>query len=310
VTRRMMFVVGRRRGLLCKPFDQPMPISHVVYIDESGDTGLEVVRTPDDPKGATEWLVLSGFVVKIEHDSKMVTWVQDVQADFTSKRGDLHFNKLLPFKKPLVCAQLALKDCKCFVVMSNKKNMEKYKNSRLDPKNKSWIYWFLARLLLERVTEYCESEIPPERCGTDKLRIIFSRRGGLMYADFEAYLTKLYWQSRLNSLTLAYKDIKWPMIDWEEIRVLDHKERAGLQLADVVAGAFFQAVEMNRGAETECDSNCANLLKPVIAARPSGWTIGYGLKTMPIPTAMNLMESQKALFEFYGFPKTGWKVGG
>jgi hypothetical protein len=103
---------------------------------------------------------------------------------------------------------------------------------------------------------------------------------------------------------------KWPMIDWEEIRVLDHKERAGLQLADVVAGAFFQAVEMNRGAETECDSNCANLLKPVIAARPSGWTIGYGLKTMPIPTAMNLMESQKALFEFYGFPKTGWKVGG
>jgi hypothetical protein len=287
-----------------------MPISHVVYIDESGDTGLEAVKKPDDPKGATEWLVLAGFVVKVQHDPKMVAWVHDVQADFTSKRGDLHFNRLLEFKKPLVCAQLAKKDCKCFVVMSNKKNIERYRNARLDPSNKSWIYWFLARLLLERVTEYCESQIPQQRRGTDKLRIIFSRRGGLMYVDFEEYLTKLYWQSRLNSLVLAYKDIKWSVIDWEEIRVLDHKAMAGLQLADVIAGPFYQAVELNRGAEQECDPSCAKLLKPVIAARPSGWTIGYGLKTMPIPSAMNLAKSQKALFEFYGFRKTGWGAGG
>jgi hypothetical protein len=287
-----------------------MPILHVVYIDESGDTGLEIVKTPDDPKGATEWLVLAGFVVTIEHDSKMVAWVQDVQADFISKRRDLHFNKLTEFKKPLVCAQLAQKDCKCFVVMSNKKNIEKYKNARLDPSNRSWIYWFLARLLLERVTEYCEDHITLDRRGADKLRIIFSRRGGLMYADFNAYLTKLYWQSRLRSLTLGYKDIKWSVVDWEEIRVLDHKDRAGLQLADVIAGAFYQAVEMNRGEAKECDPSCAKLLKPLIAARSNGWTIGYGLKPMPIPEAMSLVESQKALFEFFGFPKAGWKVGG
>lgn len=287
-----------------------MPVSHVVYIDESGDTGLESVKTPDDPKGATEWLVLGAIVVKIKHDPKMVSWVDDVQSGFTSKRADLHFNKLLSFKKPLVCAELAKKECKCFVVMSNKKNIEKYKNPRLDPSNKSWIYWFLARLLLERVTEYCENQIPQARRGTDKLRIIFSRRGGLTYKDFNDYLTKLYWRSRLGSLVLSYKDIKWSVIDWDEIRVFDHKERAGLQLADVVAGAFYQGVELNRGAIEECDPSCANLLKPVIASRPSGWTIGYGLKTMPIPEAMNLVASQKALFEFYGFPQAGWKRGG
>lgn len=287
-----------------------MPVTFVAYIDESGDTGLEVVKKPDDPQGATEWLVLSAFVVKIEHDSKMVGWTQDVQAEFTSKRADLHFNKLLDFKKSLVCTALAKKDCKSFVVMSNKKNIEKYRNSRLDPSNKSWIYWFLARLLLERVTEYCENQTPQERRGTDKLRIIFSRRGGLRYIDFEEYLTKLCWQSRLGSLVLSYKDIKWSVIDWEEIRVLDHKERAGLQLADVVAGAFYQAVEQNRGGgEIECDPSHAKLLKPIIAARPSGWTIGYGLKTMPIPAAMNLAISQRGLFEAFGFPKTGWGSG-
>jgi hypothetical protein len=109
-------------------------------------------------------------------------------------------------------------------------------------------------------------------------------------ADFNAYLTKLYWQSRLRSLTLGYKDIKWSVIDWEEIRVLDHKDRAGLQLADVIAGAFYQAVEMNRGEAKECDPSCAKLLKPLIAARSNGWTIGYGLKPMPIPEAMHLVH--------------------
>lgn len=284
-----------------------MPVAYVAYIDESGDTGLDLVKKPDDPRGATEWLVLSAFVVKIEHDSKMVAWTQDVQAGFTSKRTDLHFNKLLDFKKALVCGELAKKECECFVVMSNKKNIEKYRNSRLDDGNKAWIYWFLARLLLERVTEYCESQTPIERRGNDKLRIIFSRRGGLTYRDFNAYLTKLYLQSRLNSLVLNYKDIKWPVVDWEEIRVLDHKERAGLQLADVIAGAFYQAVELNRGGgQTDCNPSHAKLLKPIIACRPSGWTIGYGLKPMPAPAAMNLTKSQKALFEFYGFSPLAW----
>ena len=83
-----------------------MPVTFVAYIDESGDTGLETVKKPDDPRGATEWLVLSALVVKIEHDFKMVAWTQNVQSQFISKRGDLHFNKLLPFKKTLVCDAL------------------------------------------------------------------------------------------------------------------------------------------------------------------------------------------------------------
>jgi hypothetical protein len=44
--------------------------------------------------------------------------------------------------------------------------------------NKARIYWWLSRLLLERVTEYCESLVPEDRRTQDKLRIVFSRRGG------------------------------------------------------------------------------------------------------------------------------------
>jgi hypothetical protein len=131
-----------------------MPVAFVAYIDESGDTGLDLVKKPDDPKGATEWLVLSAFLVRAVNDPKMVTWTHDVQSQFTSTRPDLHFNKLFPFKKTLVASALAKKQAKGFVVMSNKKNIEKYKNPRLDADNKAWIYWFLTRLLLERVTAF------------------------------------------------------------------------------------------------------------------------------------------------------------
>lgn len=279
-----------------------MPVRYVVYIDESGDTGLEIIKRPDNPRGATEWLVLSAFLVKIEDDSKMVAWTQDVQADFNSKRTDLHFNKLLPFKKSLVCSAIAKKHCRAFVVLSNKKNIERYKNANLDDGNKSWIYWWLARLLLERVTEFCEAQIPDERRDKDKLRIIFSRRGGLTYKDFEDYLWKLRWQSRAGTLWLNYKDLKWSVIDFDEIRVLDHKQRAGLQLADVVAGAFFEAVERNRGSVEACDPSYAQALKPILARRPvTNSLLGFGIKPIPLPAWMNLTPEQKAVFNFYGY---------
>jgi|SRR5215213_2074621 len=284
-----------------------MSVTHVVYIDESGDTGLELVKKPDAPQGATEWLVLAAFVVKIEHDSKMVSWVNDVLAGFTSKRGDLHFNKLLDFKKTLVCGELAKKPCRCFVVMSNKKNIEKYRNPNLDDGNKSWIYWFLARLLLERVTEYCDKQPKPAGRNTNNLRIIFSRRGGLRYIDFERYMAKLHLQSRLNTQVLDYKDLTWSVFDEEEVRVLDHVERAGLQLADVVAGAFYQAVELNRGGQAECDPSYAKLLKPLIHYKGFGWYLGVGLKPMPALHEMDLVEAQKALFTYYGAKEKDWQ---
>jgi hypothetical protein len=34
--------------------------------------------------------------------------------------------------------------------------------------------------------------------------------------------------------------------------------------------------------------------------------LGYGLKTMPLPEAMNLVPAQRALFEFYGFSPLRW----
>jgi hypothetical protein len=73
---------------------------------------------------------------------------------------------------------MTAKPCRLFLVMSNKKNIQGYRNRNLNDNNKAWPYWFLSRYLLERVTEFCEDRIPKAELGQVKLRIIFSRRGG------------------------------------------------------------------------------------------------------------------------------------
>jgi len=108
------------------------PVRFVAYIDESGDTGLSKV-SPKSPGGASEWLILSCFVVRVEHDRALPQWVREIKAQFRNdQRPDLHFSKLVPVKKAIACRTLAAKPCRMFVIMSNKKNIEGYRNPRLE----------------------------------------------------------------------------------------------------------------------------------------------------------------------------------
>jgi hypothetical protein len=285
-----------------------MRVGFVAYIDESGDTGLTRVR-PISPTGASEWLVLSCFLVRVEHDAKLPSWVREITGQFRShQRPDIHFASLIPAKKTIACQTIATKPCRFFIIMLNKKNIQGYRNPNLDDNNKAWIYWFLARLLLERVTEFCEAETPAADRGQPTLRIFFSRRGGLRYIDFVNYLRKLRRQSLAGMLVLDQGDLHWSVIDFEEIFVLDHRARAGLQLADIGAGAFFQAIERNRPAD--CDPRYAKLLRPVIGKSARGHFLPFGIKTRPELHEMGLVPEQQEIFEFYGYNPKGWQAPG
>ena len=65
-----------------------MTVRFVAYVDESGDTGIEKIK-PFDPKGASEWLVLSCFLVKVENDTKLVGLDQGDPVEILERRGDL-----------------------------------------------------------------------------------------------------------------------------------------------------------------------------------------------------------------------------
>lgn len=281
-----------------------MAVKFIAYIDESGDPGLVSLK-PDDPNGSSEWLVVSCFLVREENDHKCVGWVKEILSQFKNVQTPyLHFNELLPVKKKIACQALSQKPCRLFVVMSNKKNMVGHKNPNIKEGNKNWLYWWLMRLLLEKVTDYCEQSTPPEKRGQDHLRIVFSRRGGMMYIDFAKYVERLRRQSSVGMLYIDTGDLCWSVVNDDEIFAYGHKERAGLQLADIVAGAYFNAVERARPAD--CDPECALILKPRMARNKFGNMLGYSVKTMPDLHKMNLDVSQRGLFESYGYNKEGW----
>jgi hypothetical protein len=103
-------------------------------------------------------------------------------------------------------------------------------------------------------------------------------------------------QSKSNTLYLKRGDLKWSVIDpINEIRVFDHSLRAGLQLVDAVAGAFFQAVYGW--------SDPAMALEPRMARNANGRIFDYGVKLMPDGYLNRARQEQQAVFQFYAAQK-------
>jgi len=94
-------------------------------------------------------------------------------------------------------------------------------------------------------------------------------------------------------------------MDLKEIHAFDHRTRAGLQFADIVASAFYQAV--NRDNKAICNPEFAKLLRPRVWGGPNRNWFDSGFKVFPVPLKFpNLNEQQKEVFQYYGYPSDKW----
>jgi hypothetical protein len=278
-------------------------VSYVAYVDESGDDGIARVR-PRDPDGASEWFVLSAVVVRTEAQRETV-WVRNILRDLRlEQRRTLHFQPLDDWRKLAACNAIAQLPLRCFVIMSNKLNMRGYHNPKAArvsvSAGRTWFYWWMTRLLLERVTHFCKTRSLRDYGETRLVRLEFSRRGGLRYAHFQSYLYWLRMQSKTDTLYLKQGDLQWSVIDpISEIRVYDPAERAGLQISDAVAAAFYQAVSGMPVSEPAY----AMALQPRMARDLQGNIFGYGLKLMPNRYYLRAQPHQRPILDFYMHPK-------
>lgn len=177
--------------------------------------------------------------------------------------------------------------------------MRGYRNKRAEVASsrvgRTWFYWWITRLLLERVTDYCERRSLRDYGEPRIVRLEFARRKGLRYAQLQAYLTWLRMQSRAGALFLQHGDLKWSAIDLiNEIGAYDSSERAGLQLSDVVASSFFQSVSGHAP-----DPSHAMVLAPRMAGKPNGQIFDYGLKLMPGNFLSGASAEHRKIFDFY-----------
>lgn len=290
----------------------PPPYHYVAYIDEAGDPGIERVRPIDEP-GASEWLVIGGLLIEASNETAPVEWVRSILDGVGAKqRPIMHFRNLQEWQKPLACQALAKLPVNLFVMASNKKNMRRHRNERAAAKtnplvSKQIFYNFCLRLMLERITDCCLRHSLRTHGGPRHVKIIFSKRGGHSYGHTFAYNETLKNQARSRATFLKKREIKWEVIDLRLQEALPHTENAGLQLADVVASSFFQAVDIL--PPTIWNPRNAELLRDRIA-KENGFFHDYGVTFQPYPqmTKAELLPRQKDVFEFYGFDRRDFDI--
>lgn len=285
--------------------------SYVAYIDEAGDPGLTKVA-PRTPGGSSEWIIVAAALIPAELEDEVGPWIADLMAKMNSHQlRDLHFQKLREDRKALACSFLAEKNIKLFAVVSNKQNMQGWQNPKAaKTPSDNWFYCWLTRILLERVTDAVYAASMARYGESRKVKLEYSERGGLRYSQMRAYYEWLKVKSASGKVALfvPFGDFQYSVLHPDLMRVYNHAERDGLKLPDIVASAFFKAVDVHQ--TKACDSTFAKLLTPRMARAPGTDLIaGYGVKLLPNWRTLDTFrvpEEQRAILRHFGYPRRQW----
>lgn len=207
------------------------------------------------------------------------------------KKRILHFAELNHGQRVAAARYLGNKPIRAINVISNKTCLQKDVFTE-----KNQLYFYLTRYLIERVSWLCRDMRPLVPEGDGRVKIIFSRRGGLSYDNFKEYMT------HLTSAVDNEVRIHWPVIDIGAIEAREHSKSASLQIADIVASSFANAFEQDRYGNSEW--RYAELLKRIVYNRKNNF-LSYGMKFHPSIKDLQLSDEQKraiTLFERDGRP--------
>jgi hypothetical protein len=110
-----------------------------------------------------------------------------------------------------------------------------------------------------------------------------------------------YRAKRRNWLSFG-DDLAWDVVDIQQIHHFSHRQRAGLQMADIVTSAFYRGLGQANGRAG--DVRFSSILKPRVAGGSEG-VFGYGVKLQPDHWDKTLRNNQREIFEMFGAPQKG-----
>lgn len=272
-----------------------MRYAHVAYIDEAGDEGFGKLRQ-EKRGGQSQWLILGAVVVRGTDDLLLPSWRDEIFARFpNTKQRDLHFRNLRHEQKVVVAQELASRPIRTCLTFSNKETIPGSRWAETF-KRPGYLYNYLTRWLLERVTTFCRYDANKQGL-KGRLKVIFSRRGGTNYQAMHDYMV-LMRDGREKFPPV--RSIDWSVFSPDDIIVENHSKWAGLQLADAVTSAFFSAVEPNMYGNFE--TRYADILRPTVICR-EGKTLNAGITPVPSLEACRASDAQLAFFRSFAQKK-------
>lgn len=282
---------------------------YILYVDEAGDDKVQNLK-PEHPTGNSEWLCLGGYLVRTDSVDTLDGIRDRIVCSIGGTSGQpLHFRNYKPKNMSKVCKELATHSARVFVVCSLKKTMLGHRNERAEAagsysSNQQYLYNFVVRLLLERATEFVESDAKSKGIAAPKLKILMATRRGHHFGHFKAYVLQLKRQAQSRKTFLDTREVRPDVLDYDLIDRMPASKSSGLQLADVVVSSVFQSIEqLSKGYRGQP----AKHLKSIVAGkryRPSGklYRRNEGLTLFHTSKAPKLLSTEQAqFFQHFGF---------
>lgn len=266
-----------------------MTFSHVIYIDEAGDEGFGKLAGPNRG-GQSNWLLLGAAIVGGEYDPQLPHLKNRILQRFPEKKTpDLHFRTLKHEQKVVVAQEIAQEPIGVCITFSHKVTIpgSPWAHTFKQP---GYLYNYLTRWLLERVTAHCARDAK-DRGIKGRIKVVFSRRGG---TDYQAMRDYMLLMRNGREVIRPIRSIDWSVFHPNNIVVENHSKWAGLQIADATTSAFFAAVEPNGYGNHE-PRYAAELAGNVICKK--GCALNVGVSPVPGLAQCRPTSAQRAFFE-------------
>ena len=248
---------------MARPF--PKTKGFLCYVDESGCEGFRFGR------GSSDWFILAGVLTRQSFDDHVTSVVDEVkrEIDWPAERP-LHWRKLHHLEKRLFADRIASRQCRLVVVAVRKPSLVDRENFQ----ERYRLYFWGVRRLLERVSWAVRDAHRMHAEGDGRVGAVFSNRAEMSYDEMRSYLAKL----RRMSDSGHDVRIDWTHFDPGDLRAFPAGHLRGLQIADAVAGAFYNALETTKTSGQKTDY--AEILVPRLY-KYKGKVWGNGLKVEP-----------------------------
>ena len=268
-----------------------------VFIDDGGDPGVKDGLRFTDSR--YEWFTLGAYIVRSENGPTTVSAVgQILDMIKGGQRPVLHYAQLPIAIRKQACEFLASIPARAFCLLSHKTNLREYTNPVLGQLKAAEYYNWCTRLLLERIMFWYAHQVRSGAVQKAPLRVIFSEKGGHDYDHMFSYFERLIDQARTSRHKLRAKHFDPEMLDRRHWSIEPGEKLAGLQLADVVASAFYQAA--NRQSPN-WNLEPALALSPIIADDNRGSAKDIGVTVWPLSHQGKLPEASREIFQKYGY---------
>jgi hypothetical protein len=286
------------------------PLYHI-FCDEFGDQALK--------RSASEWFIVSAVVVSAKREPETTRWVSRINRQRRNHQGSvLHFTDLDERTKYWATRFVGKLPLRCFTVISHKANMIGHRNVRAERAGDLRIYGddgtsfdnrprrglrypnFVLKVLLERATGWCHARSLREYGEARPVAITIAQRGGFYLDPFRSYLEIDRMRAATRTGTLP-GHLAWPVVNLDLITTAPANNVAGLQLADIVTGAFSRAVDERRFGS--CDRELTYNLAPRIAGIGSEKRAAkFGVTGLPWDLwKAGLSTEQEQLFRMFGY---------